>query len=92
MLIVPTDRARLIAAWRKGQMRQDLDEKGKTMPLRWLDRFEMALIDGSPELSERRVDLHRFRSIELRENLANTVGPSVDLIIVDLSCLRGVGH
>ena len=85
VLVVPADRVHLIAAWRPKRVPQDLFAK-KAL-LQWLDRFEVAL---SLE-NERRADLHRLRSIVLRQNPLYTTGPSIDQIIADLSCLRGVG-
>ena len=90
MLIVPADRVRVIADWRPAQVPQYLELKAQLIAR--LDKLEVALTDGSRELNERRADLHRLRSIVLRENPAYTTGPSVDRIIADLSCLRGVGH
>ena len=90
VLIVPADRVRVIAEWRPAQVPQDLE--GKALLIKWLDKLEVALIDGSQELNERRGDLQRLRSIVLRENPAYTTGPSVDSIIADLSHLPGVAH
>ena len=92
VLIVPADRMRLIAEWRPAPVVQKLETKALAALLLWLDKFEVALSDGSRELNERRADLHRLRSIVRRENPAYTTGPSVDKIIADLSCLRGVGQ
>jgi len=92
VLVVSPDMVRLIAAWRPARVPQRFKQEPLANMQSWMDKFEVALTDGSRELNERRTDLHRLRNIIKQENPAYTTGPSVDEIITDLSSLRGVGE